>query len=131
MAGTQIVGLRGLAGKLARIDSGEAGKGLFRGYPIHFDRDSIGPDETFEISKPDDHYQIRHVRTNVILGADATQFSADVCRQFYTSGGDVTERGAYESWTIFRLRPAGTIIALIEYNDRGVVYTSAGLNVVE
>jgi hypothetical protein len=130
MASTQLVGLRGFAGRFARIDSHEAGKGLFGGYPLHFDRDSIGEDETFEISKPDDRYQIRHVKTNVILGADATQFSADLCRQFYTSGGAVKDRGPYESWTVFRIRPAGTIIALIEYNDRGIVYTSAGLNLV-
>lgn len=127
----QTIGILSFAGKYARIDSSEKGRGMFGGYPIHFDRDSIGPDESFELSKPDDRYQIRHLNTDVILGADATQYSDDLCAQFYTSGGAVTSRGPYESWTVVRLRPGGTIVALIEYEQDGKDYTSADVNLVE
>ena len=127
----QKIALRGPAGLFARIDPAELGQGMWRGYPIHFDRETVGEDETFELSKPDDRYQIAHPKTGVILGADATSNSADVCQQFYTSGGDVVGRGAYESWLVFRLRAGGTICALIEYDQDGVIYCSADLTVEE
>jgi len=127
----QQIAIRGFAGQYARIDPGELGQGPFGGFPIHWDRESVSEWETFELSKPDDKYQIKHCTTGVILGADATSFSADLTTQFYTSGGDVTERGAYESWTVFRLRAGGTICALIEYDQDGIVFCSADLTVEE
>jgi len=127
----QKIALRGMAGKFATIDPGEAGQGMFGGYPIHWDRTELGEWETFELSKPDDKYQIKHLTTGVILGADATSYSEDLGQQFYTSGGDVTERGPYESWIVFRLTAGGTICALIEYDQDGIVYCSADLTVEE
>jgi len=126
---TERVGLLGPDGKFTRIDPASRGRGLFRGCEVVFDRELAGSQETFELTQPDDKFQLRAIEADVILGADATQFGADLCRQFYTSGGDVTARGGYESWTIVRL-PSGIVIAMIEYDREGKRYTSAPLTVV-
>lgn len=123
----ETVGLVGFGGKYLRIDQNEAGQGLFKGYLIHFDRDTVGRDEEFEVTKPDDHYQLRHVATNTILGADATKYSDNICKQFYTM--PVNKRGGYESWTIGKL-PSGVIIAMIEHEQDGHQYATASLAVV-
>ena len=125
MPTSQRVALVGPAGKYARVDPASRGSGLFGGCVVVFDRDVPGEHETFELTKPDGKFQIRALAADVILGADATRFSADLCSQYYTSGGEVAARGAHESWTVVRL-PSDLVVALVEW-DR---YASATLGVV-
>lgn len=128
---SETVGFIGPGGKFARIDRSEKGRGPFGGYPVHFDRDAIGEDETFLITPVDgNEFEIRHVVTNELLGADATQYGADITKEFYTSGGAVSTRGPYETWVGIRLRAGSTPLFMVEYkDDRG--YCSASLAMVK
>lgn len=127
----QTMVIRGTGNKLMRVDSSRPGQGLFRGYPVLYDRDDPNDAECrFELTRPDERYQLRNIKTNEILGEDATEHSADACKQLYTSGGDVHERGAYESWDVFRLKPGGKIYAIITAFGDGR-YTGLALTLEE
>ena len=94
---TEHGGFVGPAGKFLRVLPGTLGRGLFKGYKVAFDADSPDGDAEFELSQPDDNFKAVHVPTGEMIGMDATRHSANLCEQVYTSGGDVHERGAYES----------------------------------
>jgi hypothetical protein len=123
---TERVGLRGPKGLFARIDPTESGQGMFGGFPIHFDREQIGPHETFELSKPDSLYALKHEATGHYLGFDATSYAEDLSRQFYTK----SERYSYESPTVVKL-PSGLVIAFKEYDHVGRKFVSAAVTVVK
>jgi hypothetical protein len=52
--------------------------------------------DEFEMSQPDNLFQFKHVKTGLILGADATENSDNICKQLYL----VNHREAYESWNV-------------------------------
>ena len=116
----------GPAGKYLRVVPGTLGRGPFKGYRLAFDADGPDGDAEWELSQPDANFQARNVNADVIIGIDATQYSADICAQYYTSGGDVKERGDYESLRGGRL-PTGTIILYVEHVDAGRHFVSAPL----
>lgn len=123
------IALIGPGGFFGRIDPAESGQGPFGGYPIHWDRTSPGGDETFTMSSINtEQFTFQHQNTGRYLGADSTEYAADICGQ-YTS--HATSPGGYEIWTVKRVRPGGTIIAFIEYDRAGKKYTSQSLTVVE
>jgi hypothetical protein len=107
-------GLVGPKGRFVRINPAERGRGLFGGYPVHIDADSPDGDAEFELSQPDAFFTATHVTTGQILGMDATQYSENVCTQYYTLAPE--KRGGYESLLGVKL-PSGTVLMLIEYTD--------------
>jgi hypothetical protein len=111
---TERGGLRGARGKFVRLDSTKPGKGLFEGYPVLVDAEDATGDAEWELSQPDGRFTLTHVKTGAILGMDATQFSADLTKQYYTRPPD--KRGGYESPQVGRL-PSGTVIAFVEYDS--------------
>lgn len=124
------VGLIGPGGFFARIDSSEFGKGPFGAYPIHWDRTTVGPDETFILTEQGDgSFTLQHNVVKTFLGADATEHNADICGQFTTHATTV---GAYETWTVKRVRQGGVILAFVEYFRPGhPLYCSSSLTVIE
>ena len=111
---TQRGGLVGPAGKFLRVLPGTLGTGPFKGYKLAFDADSPDGDAEWELSQPDINFQARNINANVIVGMDATRYASGISDQYYTSGGDVTQRGDYESLRGGRL-PTGTIILYVEH----------------
>ena len=129
MANPTRAGLLGPAGKYGRIDKKEPVKP--GAHPIiHWDRDTDGSDELFELTKPDGKWTIRHVNADVIMnGAPKWECGTDLNRQFETRNPD--QRGHDESWSIYNM-PDGRIVAYVEHETAdGRKYTSAPLVIVE
>ena len=81
---TRKVGLIALDGKYIAFDS----KGK-----VSFNNTSPQP---FIMSQPDSLFAFKQEQTGAYLGADATQYSQDICKQLYL----ISERGPYESWNV-------------------------------
>ena len=111
---TERGGLVGARGKFVRVDPASAGHGLFGGFAVHVDADNSDGDAEWTLSQPDGRFCLTHVVTGQILGMDATQFSADLTKQYYTKPPD--QRQGYESPILVRL-PTGTVIAYVEYDQ--------------
>lgn len=83
--------------------------------------------QEFEMSQPDNLFQFKH-SSGKVLGADATQYSQDVCKQLYLTN----DRGAYESWNVEH--PADNpdlISAFITFRRPEGINFSVKLRVVE
>lgn len=123
------VALIGPGGNYLGVDPGRPGRLLMTAT-------TAGEWEQVELTKPDDRFQLRFIASNLILGADATKYGTDVCKQFYLM--PVEARGNYESWDIVRLPktqglPEGLLLAFISYiqqgSEGGRHFTSAGLRI--
>jgi hypothetical protein len=126
---TERGGFVGPAGKFLRVMPGTLGRGLFKGYALAFDADAPDGDAEWELSQPDANFKAVNVATGEMLGMDATRYSADLCHQVYTTGGDVTERGAYESLLGRRDGPRDDdpVLFLIRHEADGRTFYTAPL----
>ena len=122
----EIGGLVGAAGKFARIDPGEYGQGMWpESFPVHFDRDHMEGHEQFQLEPlTGGKFKLVHQVTGHLLGADATQYSGDACKQFYTLPPE--RLGPYETWTVVTT-PSGAVIAYVEFAANNQRFVSASL----
>ena len=118
MAGTEIGAVKGPGGKFARVIEADRGKGMFSTYAVRFDRDTPDDDCWFELSKPDSRYQLRHTKVDGILGADATENSGDIPRQFYLKPGN--NRGILESPVLIYDPASSLIIGYFTWPEKNV-----------
>jgi len=115
---TEVGAIKGPGNKYGRVDAADAGKGPFNWYPIHFDRDAPDDDCWFELSKPDSRHQLKHTKVDGILGADATENSADIPHQFYLKPG--SDRGILESPTLEYSPTSDLVRGVFEWPEKGV-----------
>jgi hypothetical protein len=126
---TKKVALR-LGQFFGRIDPASSGKGPFGWFPVVFDqRDPSNPECVFEQSGPANALKVQHEQTRALLGADATEFSDGIAKEFY--GKPNEDQGGYETWHGWQLGQDGINIVLVEYDRDGAKYASACLTVVE
>jgi hypothetical protein len=123
---TERGGLVGPKGLFARIDPNELGKGLFGWYPIHFDAPDSNGNSEFELTDlGNGRFTVRHINSNAWYGADLTQYSDDIGKEFY---GKPNEEGAgpYEMPYGFGPLPdTGMLILMIQYSpDSGKPFCS-------
>lgn len=117
----EIGAVRGPGNKFGRVLAADAGLGPFGWYPIRFDRDTPDDDCWWELSKPDSLYMLRHTIVACILGADATEHSADIPKQFYGKPGGLEARGVLESPVlIYDPVEAGLIVGYVRWPEKGV-----------
>jgi hypothetical protein len=126
---TKIVAVKGPAGLYGRILAADLGQGLFGWYPVKFDCASPDDDCKFELTKPDDKFQLLHQKTDALFGADATGFSSDLTKQFYGKPGGPAARGAYESPVIYDGNLNGTLQGVVEYDSEVGKYFSCAFAV--
>jgi hypothetical protein len=70
------------------------------------------------MTKPDSLFEFRPRSGEPgCLGLDATQYSTDVCKQFYLKPDDKGGRGPYESPVVYTGTVVGELLALVEYSD--------------
>jgi hypothetical protein len=115
---SEIVAIKGPGNKFGRVRQEDAGKGMFGWYPILFDRDAPDDDCWFELSKPDSRHVLRHTKIDGILGADATEHSADIPHQFYLKPGN--DRGILESPVVIYSPTSELIGGYFEWPDKAV-----------
>lgn len=107
MASTEIGAVKGPGNKFGRVLEADRWTGPFGWYPIRFDRDTPDEDCWFELSKPDSRHQLRHTKVDGLFGADSTEHSADIPRQFYLKPGN--DRGILEA-PVLIYDPASALI---------------------
>lgn len=119
------------AGKYKMTDTKKVGLIMVDGKYIAFNPNltfnNTSPDE-FEMSQPDNLFQFKHIKTGLVLGADATQYSNDICKQLYL----VDHRQGYESWNVEHPADSPDLIsAFITFRRTEGINFSVKLRVVE
>jgi hypothetical protein len=110
--------VKGPGNKFGRVAEADKGKGPFGWYPVLFDREQPDEDCEFVLSRPDSRHAVRHARVDGLLGADATEHSADIPRQFYLKPGD--DRGILESPVVIHDPASALIVGFFTWPDKGV-----------
>ena len=115
---TEIGAIKGPGNKFGRVLQSDAGTGPFGWFPIRFDRDTPDDDCWFELTKPDTRYQLRHTKVDGLFGADATEHSTDIPRQFYLKPGN--NRGILESPVVIFDPVSPLIVGYLTWPEKGV-----------
>jgi hypothetical protein len=113
----KTVAIKGFKGLYGRV--GTLGNGLFGWYDIVFDGPSSSdPKYQWTMTKPDSLFSFRpNSGEPGCLGLDATQYSTDVCKQFYLKPDSAGGRGPYESPVVYEGTLVGELLGVVEYND--------------
>lgn len=100
-----------------------------KGHKLTLNNTEVTDDCKFELTKPDDLFAIKHKVNDQWLGADATSYSFDICKQLYLKN----ERYAYESWIVEHPAPPHNqyIAAYVLFERPEGINFSCKLRVVE
>ena len=118
MSASEIGAIKGPGNKFGRVVGGSLGNGPFGWYPILFDRETPDDDCWFELTKPDTRYALRHTKVDGLLGADATEHSDSIPKQFYLKPGN--DRGILESPVLIYDPASPLIVGYLTWPDKGV-----------
>ncbi len=116
----EMGGLIGPKGLFARIDPNELGKGLFGWYPIHFDSQDSSNDSEFKLTDlGNGRFTCMHMSTSSWYGADLTQYSDDISKEFYGKPNSLGA-GPYEMpYGFGPLLDSGMLILIVQYPYNG------------
>ncbi len=112
----ELGAIKGPGNKFGRVLQADAGTGPFGWYPVRFDRDTPDDDCWFELSKPDARYALRHTKVDGLFGADATEHSDSIPKQFYLKPGN--DRGILESPVLIYSPTSVLIVGFFEWDDK-------------
>lgn len=115
---TEVGAIKGPGNKFGRVLAADRGKGLFGWYPIRWDRDTPDDDCWFELSKPDERHQLRHTKVDGLFGADATENSSDLTKEFYLKPGN--DRGILEMPVLIYDPVSELIVGYLTWPEKGV-----------